>query len=192
MAESPKRIAAPVDLGAFSDPAAQTADWTPVVRGGSNFGTHHLVELDADRIAFKKTIGYVLFGLVFLLVGLGCSGGAAIGGSWLVALFGIPFAAIGAWILWPRALVFDARRRTYAAGDTSIAFDTIQALQLLKERVSGDDSDYDSYELNLVLRDGKRVNVVDHGNLKLLRADAQQVRLMLGCPLWDGTHGAEE
>ena len=42
-----------------------------------------------------------------------------------------------------------------------------------------------SYELNLVLKDGTRINLVDHGNQEELIADAQTLAEFLGVPLWN-------
>jgi hypothetical protein len=44
-----------------------------------------------------------------------------------------------------------------------------------------------SYELNLVLEDGTRVSVLDHGDLDGLRSDAGEVSSFIGVPLWDST-----
>ena len=42
-----------------------------------------------------------------------------------------------------------------------------------------------SYELNLVLEAGKRINVIDHGNLDRLREDADTLAAFLDKPIWD-------
>jgi hypothetical protein len=68
----------------------------------------------------------------------------------------------------------------------------IHAIQLLQEYVStssssGSSSRYYSYELNLVLKDGNRLNVVDHGKLSLIRTDAEQLGQFLNVPVWDAT-----
>jgi hypothetical protein len=60
----------------------------------------------------------------------------------------------------------------------------------LTEYVSGNKSSYYSYELNLVLDDGSRINVVDHGNLERLRSDAQTLSQFLGKPVWDAIQNA--
>ena len=62
----------------------------------------------------------------------------------------------------------------------------IHALQLVSEYWEGDKSSFYSYELNLVLHDGSRTNVVDHGDLAQLRQDAKTLSEFLGIPLWDG------
>jgi hypothetical protein len=60
---------------------------------------------------------------------------------------------------------------------------------LWSEFVSGSKNSYHSYELNLVLNDGSRINVVDHGNLERLRSDASTLSRFLDKPVWDATRG---
>lgn len=62
----------------------------------------------------------------------------------------------------------------------------IHALQLLSEYCRGGKKrSYYSYELNLVLRNGRRINVMDHGDCKKLREDAQTLSEFLDKPVWD-------
>lgn len=61
----------------------------------------------------------------------------------------------------------------------------IHALQLVAEHCKGDNSTYFSYELNLVLDDGSRLNVIDHGKLASVREDANALAGFLGKPVWD-------
>ena len=49
----------------------------------------------------------------------------------------------------------------------------------------GGKSSYYSYELNLVLSDGTRLNIVDHGDLRRVRRDGATLARFLGVPLWD-------
>jgi len=70
----------------------------------------------------------------------------------------------------------------------------VYAIQLIKEYVPGSSgtdsrsSPYYSYELNLVLKDGARMNVVDHGDLQRIRADAIRLGGFLGnLSVWDAT-----
>jgi len=51
------------------------------------------------------------------------------------------------------------------------ALEDIHALQLISEYFRGGGSLYDCYELNLVLENGKRINVVSHGDEDKLRED---------------------
>lgn len=63
----------------------------------------------------------------------------------------------------------------------------IHALQIISELCSSRNGSYYSYELNLILKDGQRINVTDHGKLDKLRADAMTLAQFLGKPLWDAT-----
>lgn len=78
-----------------------------------------------------------------------------------------------------------------ADGFDGVRLDGIHALQLLRERCTSGTgtrrTTYYSYELNLVFRNGGRMNVIDHGNLPLLRRDASTLADFLGKPVWDAT-----
>ena len=65
--------------------------------------------------------------------------------------------------------------------------DRVHALQIISEFCRGDKKSYYSYELNLVLDDGSRVHVIDHGDQRALRADAETLSKFLDKPLWDAS-----
>ena len=96
--------------------------------------------------------------------------------------------------------VFDKRRGAFwkgraghqgvlaRSGDThSGDLEDVHALQLISEYCRSDKSSYYSYELNVVLEDGARVNIVDHGDHSRLREDAAALSAFLGKPVWDAT-----
>jgi hypothetical protein len=60
----------------------------------------------------------------------------------------------------------------------------IYAIQLLSESCSWSESSYCSYEINLVLKDKSRVNVMDHGDLNVIRNDAKTIWNFLWVPVW--------
>lgn len=62
----------------------------------------------------------------------------------------------------------------------------IHGLQIVKELVQGKNS-FTSYELNLVLNNSERINVIDHGNLQKVKKDAQKLAKFLRVPLWEAT-----
>ncbi len=200
--------AVPFDPATLGDEVALVTEWTPAKGGGASFQTHRLVEIDLHRTEFRATPGMILFAGVFLVIGLGASSIVMIanrgdlGASIIASLVGLLFAAIGGGMLyWGAApIVFDKRRGEYWKGRTApyeasnrerlkhyAELDGIRALQIVKERCTSKNSSYYSYELNLVLEDGKRLNVVDHGNLEKLREDARRLSAFLGRPVWDGT-----
>ena len=69
-----------------------------------------------------------------------------------------------------------------------IKLDDIQALQIIKERIKTKNSSYNSYEINLVLQDTRRITVIDHKNYLHIKADAKQIADFIGVPYWDGVH----
>ncbi len=205
-------IPAPFDPAKFGDPLASQIEWTPARRGGTNFRTHKLKTVGPSRVEFHASIGAILFSLLFFFLGLGVS--VALTASWLKGaeaafepgllvplLLGLIFMAIGGYLFFSGTtpIVFEKGRGVFWKGrkgpDDAIdsrntgvfgRIDDVYALQLIAEYVSGKNSYY-SYELNLVLKDGKRINVVDHGNLDRIREDARTLSLFLGKPLWDAT-----
>jgi hypothetical protein len=61
----------------------------------------------------------------------------------------------------------------------------IHALQLVSEYFRGGKGSSYIYELNLVLEDGKRIIVVEHGDEEKLREDTNALSEFLGKPVWD-------
>jgi len=200
------------DPATLADPEARRADWTPLKRGGANFGTHRLVDRHAGRLEFRPTVGARIFYSIFLLMGAGIPSviifsairaqQAALTPAIIFPLFiGTVFVLVGGAMLYhgTAPIVFDQRKGFFWKGrkapdevfDRSrikhyAEIDEIRALQLLSEYVSGSKSSYYSYEMNLVLKNGARINVVDHGDPKRIRADAEKISQTLGIPVWDG------
>lgn len=194
----------PFAPSSLRDPVAQTTEWTPCKRGGSNFCTHKLASKGPGRVAFRPTFGACIFYSVFLLLGGSivvaglrglASGNAANPGSIVGGiLVGLVFAGPGAAMLWfgTRPIVFDRTVGMFWKGwgtpqqgaAAIVDLGSIHALQVISEYCAGKHSFY-SYELNLVLADGSRINVVDHGDLGRVRSDAGKLAQFLDVPLWD-------
>ena len=201
-----------VDPSRFDDPLAMQTEWKPLKSGGTNFQTHRLVIESGDRVAFKPSLGAYLFAGIFTVVGIGVSVIFLTAQpnqpeevspflKIIPVFIGLFFASFG--FLMIRAvvkpIVFDRRKRYYWKGKHApdevfdqkevkefAAFDDIHAVQLLSEYVSGQKSSYYSYEMNLVLKDGTRLNVIDHGSRTRIQRDAAKIAAFIGCPLWDG------
>lgn len=98
-----------------------------------------------------------------------------------------------------RHIVFDRQLGFYHKGWKSMnnvvpvekkncaRLDQIHAIQIISEIVRTKNSRYRSYELNLVLKSGNRINVVDHANQKAVREDAALISRFLNIPVWDVT-----
>lgn len=199
------------DPARFDDPVARITEWTPTKGGGTNFRTHKFVLIDTQRAEFKATLGARLFGGVFIAMGLFAACAFLIGGMattgkrfeitlLIPIIFGLVFVAVGMLLLAStlKPIVFDKRSGYFWKGrrDPSQQFDAarlknalplaeIHALQIIREYVRGNKSSYFSFELNIVRKDGTRMNVVDHGNLDKLRGDARELAAFLNVPIWD-------
>jgi len=192
----------------LEDPVAQSTDWTPLQSGGASFRTHRLTQVAPHRMQFRAELGARAFCLAFF--GLGTAAvlfclfaipekDAGSIGRYVGVLVGSLFVAIGAGLYYDlsRPVVLDKRfgffwrgwraptRGSRPVARSAVPLEQIHALQLLGEVITGSDSSYSSYELNLVLKDGRRTGVVDHGDAARLRADAQALAAFLGVPVWD-------
>ena len=200
-----------MDAARFMDPLALQTEWKPLKSGGTNFKTNQLHEIDGNRMEFRASLGMKCFSGLFIVIGLGVTlfalknRPAGMEDLWnkdflFPLIFGLVFGLAG----WTMAhscsvpAVFDKnhgyfsknRKKPEHQMDPSrlknyVELNRIHAIQLLAERCKGDKSSYYSYELNLVLSDASRLNVIDHGNLAAVRADAQKLADFLGKPLWD-------
>lgn len=200
------------DPGRFGDPVALQAEWSPLRGGGTNFRTHRLLNLHADRLEFRAAAGAKLFCGFFALVGFLMPSGflaamflseefSAEMGVVAVApvLMGLIFMTVGGVMYYygTAPIAFDRLRGYFWKGrkapnevlnmsalKDACKLEDIHAVQILSERCSGKSSYY-SYEMNLVLHDGRRYNVIDHGNLIKIREDAQALATFLNVPVWD-------
>lgn len=193
-------MAGPANDRFGGDSVARSTSWEPLVRGGANFKTRDLVVARPDRLEFRASITARVFGGAFLAMGLGVIALGIIDPHWMPVLFGLVFAGAGVALLYFGAtpVVFDKRQRAFWRGRTEpnaainramlkhyTELKAIHALQIIRERVRGQKRSYWSYELNLVLEDGGRINVTDHGDYPTLRRNADTLSAFLERPLWD-------
>ncbi len=200
-----------VDPSQFADPVAHRTAWEPAKSGGASFCTHKLTRVNSFRAEFRATVGAQAFYLLFLVLGvvltivflssaLSKSGATLSFDAVLPLLIGLVFAITGGAMFYfgTAPIVFDKSSGHFWKGrkdpnksparttqDGFTPLEQIHSLQLLSEYCHGRKTSYYSYELNLVLEDGKRVNVIDHGNLDQLRTDGRRLSGFLQKPLWD-------
>jgi hypothetical protein len=178
----------------FNDERALGTSWEPLVRGGANFRTNRIVRVGERQLEIRKSFGAYVFGGLFVVVGavpivygVTTVMHGMTGFGLLTIAFGAVFSAVGLSTAWPTTLRIDGARRCVQLKNEELAFGAISGLQILEEVVKGNKDRYTSFELNVVMRDGSRRNLMDHGDLSGLRADAATIRECLGCPLWDAT-----
>jgi hypothetical protein len=167
-------------------------DWTPLRPGGTAYSTHRLVATNRGLVFARSwrnwawTLGGLLFAASLTAAGvLSLLRGSFLGG-FIVLPLGMLLVTGALMGLWSRAVRFEAEQRTVAIGGRRVPFSEVFAVQLLGERVREEEApDFDSYELNLVLRDGTRLNVVDHANRGQLEQEAQQLARLIDCQVLD-------
>ena len=204
------RTPQPVNVDKFNDSVAQKTTWAPLKKGGASFGTHNLVEVSTRRLEFRPTVFAIIFYLIFAFAGLGMIGfvifqeyqsGFALESDFVFLIIGgLIFSSVGIVLGYhgTKPIVFDRefgfywkgwkkpnRDLEYTHPELFTPLNNIHALQILSEYIKGNKSSYYSYELNLVFRDGKRTNVIDHGNLDKIREDATQISRFINRPVWD-------
>ena len=201
----------PFDPSTLNDPLALEVAWGPANPGGANFATHKLVQRAPGVLAFRVSHFATFFCGIFVVIGLGVAIGTGLENLQgeqthpvamvMGPLMGLVFISVGLLFryFWGKPRVFDRSAGIYYKGyrkpnllaprgqkkPAFVYLDEIHALQIVSEVVRGDKSTYTSYELNLVLKDATRVNVVDHGNKKVLREDAERLAQALGKVIWD-------
>lgn len=198
-----------------NDPIALETQWTPKKSGGSNFRTHNIVRGFGTRLTVRLLLGAKLLLGLCCLIGISASvAGVSMivngSGNGLMAIFmcilGPLFVGCSstAFYVANKPVVFDkdtgyfwkGRRgpRLHAMDHDSKGFvrlDDIHAIQIVSEVCTtnggkGSDEFY-SYEINVVLKDSSRINIIDHGDLKYIREDAQAISTLIGVPVWDAT-----
>jgi len=200
-----------VEIIPFDDPIAHNIDWKPLEKGGSSFRTHELRLIGYNRIEVMATMNTKLLTSLFILAGIGMIGfylysnlfmrsNAEDDQPWMMLLMGALFFGGGAIALIKTFIkrIFDKEAgyfwkgnrnpqqlNEFAPGDRFVSLSHIHALQIIKEQVRTKNSSYPSYELNLVLKDLRRINVMDHSKLNKLREDADTLAAFLNVPIWD-------
>lgn len=200
------------DPSVFGDPLAAKTEWSPLRGGGTNFRTHKGSLVEPDRFEFVATFGLYAFAGVFALIG-----GVAPLVLYFKLLEQLHEPALHLLLLFPaiflgaswfigrhtgKPAVFDRREGWFWKGSTSPTEDPsvatgkdacslseIKALQIIPESLRSKNGSYTSWELNLVLSDGSRRNVVDHGSETALREDAAALATFLSVPLWNHSDG---
>jgi hypothetical protein len=205
-----------VDVNRFNDIVADSTQWNAVIEHAqsASFCTHRLKQIDSGKVIFTSTAGFKAFTGIFLLAALIIPMGMLrgyIGGATfffketrelvlsMLLTFGFGFGAIYMVYALRRPVVFDKGsgyfRKGYKRVETSgcaggsktcVSLDKIHAIQLLALLSSGSKVTYYCYQMNLVLHNGDRMNVIAHGNFRKIKADAEALGQFLNVPVWDG------
>lgn len=111
---------------------------------------------------------------------------------WIEVPFASIFFLIGliALVFALKPIYFDLRDNYFMKGFSfwgveRVSLYDIYAIQMISNPDSADD--YTNYELNLVLKNKDRINVVCHSRDNIIRKQAQKLSRILSIPFWDMT-----
>lgn len=186
----------------FDEEIRDKISFDPLKSGGASFETKILTKVNHNKLSFKHTTGYVLFSSAFFILPL----------IIIVIIFyknynssiidiledNIVFLSVSSIFLIVSAylfydllypIVFDKSINKFYKGYNKnsrdgIALNKIIGIQIIGEIINSDDKTFKSYELNLILDDFVRVNVIDHGNGKGIVHDAETISNFLNIPIW--------
>jgi hypothetical protein len=200
------------ELTGLEDPVALKTRWSPLIKkGGINFQTYALYQVTPLRLEFRTSVFVKILSAIFIASGIGIPLSVSIltlihgtYAIWMISSIVIGFicfAAGGLFRYWySTPSVFDREAGLYwknrnilqeittkNALKISAHLADIHAIQLISKSVhdSGDKQSYRSHEINLVLKDSSRINVVDHSKMKIIYENAVRLSRFLEIPVWD-------
>ena len=174
---------------------------SPCIYGGASFETHILFQKDTQLFTIKPTTGFALFCGIFalppiIMIAFGIKTYLETTNFQFLAenlgliLAGAIFAAVTGVMLvdFFKRIYFDKRNNRFYKFKFRDKVETelsrIVAIQVIGEIVKSKKNRFNSFELNLVLDDASRINVMDHGNLKGILDDATLLSEFLEIPIW--------
>ena len=184
----------------FRNPIAQKTEWTPLNRHATSFITHKLIKRSFSQMQFEATLELKIFYLFPAVFGIFL--GMAFSDPFNIIIFVICIILILAGILLylfnTKPIIFDKNKGYVWQGKIEdypyqimknnkikyITLNQIYAIQLLRSSVKW----VVSYEINLVLKDGNRYDIIGHSNLKQIKEDAEKLSNFLQIPIWDITY----
>lgn len=192
-----------IAFDSYSDLFIKEISWNPLKPGWASFKTNSLINKPNWNYQYVVSIGTKLFAWYFLVFSL----------MWLFSLFSWYQQEVGRWhpfdndtiiaflffpvifsLFWLLIYTKFSKRKFFDLANSclyiwkqTISFSDIYAIQLLREYVNWNKSNYNSYELNLILKNKSRINVIDHWKVEFVRKDALVIWWFIWVPVWDLT-----
>ena len=163
--------------------------WEPANDGGSSFKIKSMHMKD-KFIVFKRSIRFVLFHLPVIIPGLLAFilgvpffvSEGVLGMVVFMLVFGSILSGLGFYsLLKEKTFTINLKSGEYYWGkNQNVGFvSNIYALQLLSKEICNTSSPYTSFELNLVLQNGERITVLDHGDYHHVKNSAERLAAIL-------------
>lgn len=197
----------PINVAQFNDPIAEETEWSALPIGMTML--HVVTQVTSlvgpDRLEFKPSPWFIRFLLMIasipLVIGLVLF---AVNPTppkmilFICCILLVPslLFVVLAWMMTIKPIVFDQTLGTFWRGtklpptplddgetrEVCVKLDEVHAVQLISDVVYKKMA----FQMNLVLKNGRRIKVIEHGHPTYLQQDAEKVAQFLGVPVWNG------
>ena len=167
-----------------------------ILQKGPKFRSHRVI-FDNNVADLKPTVSSLLFCFVYIVVGLFLLTLAAIvyfknnqiDFAIFLGGFGIAILTFGITLVMPfvKQVTFDKNRGSFKNNiDRAVKIENIVSLQILNKMITSKHGiSYPCYELNLLTKNGRRINILNHNDLVQLTIDAEKLAEFLSVELFD-------
>ena len=167
-----------------------------LIKNGPKFRSHTII-FEEKKAYLKPTMSAMMFCLIYVLVGVFLLGLAAyiyIGSRQVdlvifLCVFGAAIATFGLILLEPfmKYSAFDKGTDEFSNNaDRPIKLANITSLQITNKVITSKHGlSYPCYELNVLTKYGRRLNILNHNDLGQMEADGEKLGEFLGVELLD-------
>jgi len=167
-----------------------------LLQKGPKFRSHKVI-FDDNVADLKPTVSSLLFCVVYIVVGvflLVLAGLVYIKNNqvdFMIFLggLGIAITTFGFALIMPfvKQVTFDKNRGTFKNNiDRSVKMENIVSLQIINKMITSKHGlSYPCYELNMLTKNGRRINILNHNDLEQLKSDSEQLAEFLSVELID-------
>ena len=151
----------------------------------ANFATYRLDFSSKRHVRVISTLGLRLFVMLFLLVSGGILTLGILQKQYIAIFCGILFMLADSLFFFRKRITFDLLTGTFTHGKRRVDFSQIAALQVIPKNChTGKGRDYLAWELNLVLEDGSRINILNHSGRKVFENDVTRLADAMDLKVW--------
>ncbi|PID44537.1 MAG: hypothetical protein CSB47_11050 [Proteobacteria bacterium] len=181
----------------MSDISSEQVDLSRhLIEKGPKFRSH-TIQLSGDRAYLKPTLSALFFCLIYVAVGIFLLGLAIYvylsSQQMDLIIFltaaGTGIATFGITLLQPfiKRAYFDKSTGTFRnQSDRPLQLENIVSLQIVNKLISSKNGvDYPCYELNVLTKYGRRLNILNHNDLAQMEEDGKKLSEFLGVELLD-------
>lgn len=182
----------PTRTSPFNDPVAQNTYWQSASTFASNFPTQKLLQTNKGYRVVMSTELFLIcqclifMGLVPILIDHLIAGTRLLDG--LSSAYGVLILiGVALWgVLTLNTTEINTQERTIKKGKQRYSFNQVHALQVITTLAGGRGHGiYKNYELNLVLKDGERMNLLNHGGEVEFEQQTERLSKLLAVPVWE-------